>query len=96
MGSFGMVERCDTLLRGETSVTGRRRLLRFYYGTTALCTPIVTLGDEVHMGDRAGQRPRSSSGSLLTRRYGPDRPPVFSHSAMSPIVIERSADLHMS
>jgi hypothetical protein len=40
--------------------------------------------------------PRSSSGSEDPRRNGPDRPPVFSQRATSPMVIERSADLHMS
>src|SRR5215207_5379966 len=30
------------------------------------------------------------------RRKVPERPPVFSHRASSPITIDRSADLHMS
>ena len=30
------------------------------------------------------------------RRYVPDLPPVFSQSAMSPITIDLSIDLHMS
>ena len=37
----------------------------------------------------------SSKGSPV-RRYDPERPPVFSHRATSPITIERSTALHMS
>ena len=41
------------------------------------------------------QNPKGSDSSA-GRRHVPERPPVFSHSESSPIVIERSTDLHMS
>ena len=38
----------------------------------------------------------NGSASVTGRRQVPDRPPVFSHNDRSPIVIDRSTDLHMS
>src|SRR5262249_45522330 len=43
----------------------------------------------------ANYRPNGSEPSDW-RRHVPERPPVFSQSCSSPIVIERSIDLHMS
>jgi hypothetical protein len=45
---------------------------------------------------RAGLRYRSKPSTSTSRRNTPERPPVFSHSARSVIVIARSSDLHMS
>ena len=38
----------------------------------------------------------NGSPSGIGRRQVPDRPPVFSHRDRSPMVIDRSTDLHMS
>ena len=43
------------------------------------------------------QRSKEETSSRLgLRRKMPERPPVFSHSLISPIVMPRSTDLHMS
>ena len=52
----------------------------------------------VERSRRSGERARQGSSRALStaRRQVPDRPPIFSQSASSPIVIDRSVDLHMS
>lgn len=93
------------MLRLRDSPDGlRTKSLRFYYGTptdatrgagTPTAWGFVTLQPGVLSPYSLAfcQRSRPAVGS---RRYEPDRPPVFSHKAMSPSTIDRSADLHMS
>jgi len=87
MGTVRMLAGSSGAIRTapDGQVTSGLRLLRFYYGTSG----------RRHCPDRR-HSPRSSSGSTGSRRNVPERPPVFSHRAMSPMVIVRSADLHMS
>ena len=90
-------------------MTRSLQLLRFYYepiGTihprlerssvTLAILPVACGASPQVSGGPDGYRPRSSSGSAASRRNVPERPPVFSQRAMSPMVMLRSADLHMS
>ena len=51
---------------------------------------------ELAEGTSAPAQSAKSSPSAPGRRQMPERPPVFSQSASSPIVMHRSTDLHMS
>ena len=68
-----------------------------YYGFTTFVTDGAMLGEHPVNGcdpRHAGQT--GSFGAIQARRYSPERPPDFSSSARSEIVISRSMALHMS
>ena len=66
-----------------------------YRRTDALSRIVDVQSNRNLRSSELDQRPNRSESSDC-RRHVPERPPVFSQSARSPIVIERSIDLHMS
>ena len=68
-----------------------------YYGFTTFVTDGAMLGEHpVNDCDPRHAGQTGSFGSIQARRYSPERPPDFSSSARSEIVISRSMALHMS
>lgn len=68
-----------------------------YYGFTTFVTDGAMLGEHpVNDCDPRHAGQTGSFGAIQARRYSPERPPDFSSSAMSEIVISRSMALHMS
>lgn len=66
-----------------------------YYARTACASAIADFTLEPPLSSRISGVDQESSSSDV-RRHTPERPPVFSHNASSPMVIDRSEDLHMS
>lgn len=68
-----------------------------YYGFTTFVTDGAMLGEHpVNDCDPRHAGQTGSFGAIQARRYSPERPPDFSSSARSEIVISRSMALHMS
>ena len=77
------------------SMSDSVRTLRLYYEPRTTATASANYCKHP-LAATAAYSPRSRSPSRGPRRYVPDRPPVFSHRATSPITMDRSTDLHMS
>ena len=68
-----------------------------YYGFTTFVTDGAMLSEHpVNDCDPRHAGQMGSFGAIQARRYSPERPPDFSSSARSEIVISRSMALHMS